>query len=55
MLWVLFGILLTLWLIALIVGGIGGLIHSVITMSRSEAQPVPLPPVDGAYWTKSRS
>lgn len=42
MLWVLFAILLTLWVLALIAGGFGALIHSVITLSKSEAEPVPL-------------
>lgn len=43
MLWVLFAILLTLWLLALIAGGFGALIHSVIALSKSEAEAVALP------------
>lgn len=35
MMWVVFGILLAAWLVALIAGGFGALIHSVITIYRS--------------------
>lgn len=44
--WVLFVVLLTLWLIALIASGFGGLIHSVVTLCKSEAQSLPMPPTD---------
>lgn len=44
MLWVLFVILLTAWLLVLIAGGFGALIHSVVTLYRSGAESVAIPP-----------
>ena len=44
--WVLFVVMLAIWLLALIASGFGGLIHSVITLCKSEVQPVALPPAE---------
>ena len=46
MIWIVFIILLTVWLLALIAGGFGGLIHSLITLFRSEAKPATVLPAD---------
>jgi len=46
MMWVVFIILLTAWLLALIAGGFGALIHSVITIYRSGAESVAVPTSD---------
>ena len=42
--WVLFVVMLTIWLLALIASGFGGLIHSVVTLCKSEPRSLPLPP-----------
>jgi hypothetical protein len=42
--WVLFVVLLTFWLLALIASGFCGLIHSVVTLCKSAAQSVPVSP-----------
>jgi hypothetical protein len=46
MIWVLFGILLMAWLLALIAGGCGALIHSVITIYRSGSGAFAVPTAD---------
>jgi hypothetical protein len=38
--WILFVVMLTVWLVALIASGFGGLIHSVVTLCRSEVKSV---------------
>jgi|GEM_PF-3964958 hypothetical protein len=38
--WILFVIMLAVWLVALIASGFGGLIHSVVTLCRSEVRSV---------------
>jgi hypothetical protein len=44
--WVVFVVMLTVWLLVLIASGFGGLIHSVVTLCKPEAQQVPLQPTD---------
>jgi hypothetical protein len=54
MLWVIFVILLTAWLIALIAGGFGALIHSVITIYRSGAETLAVPAADAMHQPELR-
>jgi len=34
MLWIIFGIILAVWFIALVVGGLGGLLHSILALRK---------------------
>jgi hypothetical protein len=52
--WVLFVVMLTVWLLALIASGFGGLIHSVVTLCKSESQSLPLPPSEPTPAARAR-
>jgi hypothetical protein len=34
MLWIIFSIILVVWLVALVVGGLGGLLHSILALRK---------------------
>ena len=44
--WVVFVVMLTVWLVVLMASGFGGLIHSLMTLCKPDIQPVPLSSTD---------
>jgi len=42
--WVVFVIMLTVWLVVLMASGLGGLIHSLVTLCKADVQSVVLSP-----------
>ena len=44
--WVVFVVMLTVWLVVLIASGFGGLIHSLVVLCKPDVQPVALSPTD---------